>query len=272
MNEYIIPGLLIWGLLGGFMGGLLGIGGGLIFVLVIPEAARQLGVPEESIVPVTIANSLACTFITTFSTGIRHFSARADIRKSALITGFTATLVSILVLKFIVNPGHLSPKVFHYLFISMLVYLSGRMLLQLRKDQSLPPVSARQGTGNLVLTGLLAGLVSPLSGLGGGVVVVPFLHAVLHFPIASAQAISLNVIAISTLISTVFNMNGPGMHLRVDTSGLIIWPLVFSLGPLAAMSSILGNRIASRMKPAWSGGIFFLFLLFILLRKIISPY
>ncbi len=271
VQDFFLPGLLIWGLIGGFMGGLLGIGGGLIFVIVIPDAARVLGVPDEALVSVTVANSLACTFITTFATGILRFSAETSIRKPALLIGLITSIVSILVLKFIVNPGYLSPAVFHWLFISMLIYLSVRMFLTIRKNfdhkQKEEPMNQ---TWKLVSTGILAGLVSPLSGLGGGVVLVPFLHAILHFPISAAQAISLNVIAVSTLISTLFNMAMPGLTIGASSSGLLLWPIIASMGPLAALGSILGSRVAAGLKPGWSGTIFFLFLLFILLKKILS--
>ncbi len=272
MSELIFPTLVFWGLFSGFMGGLLGVGGGLIFVLVIPVAARSLGIPEDSMVAVTVANSLACTFFTTFSAGVSRFVKEKQVRKSALIIGFSSTLVSLIVLKYLVNPGLLPPLFFHVFFLGIVFYLILRLFLRWRqtgkKEDKREPKESNQV---LWLIGLFSGIVSPLSGLGGGIVVVPVLHAMLHFPIRLAQAVSFGVIALSTLILSIFNIFDPvQLPSGIPHLGLLVLPLVLSLGPTAVLGSLLGSWVAGKLSSRLSSGILLGFLVFIFLRKILS--
>lgn len=272
MQELLLPALLLWGFFAGFMGGLLGIGGGLIFVLVIPEAAAQLGVLPENLVSVTIANSLACTFFTTFAAGIRRFSSDELVRKASLWMGISSTIVSVLVLRYLVNPGFLSPFYFHYFFLSVLVFLMIRLFFRWRKKDAEVMERPQESVPAMLLTGVFSGVVSPLSGLGGGIVVVPVLHAILHFPISKAQAVSLGVIAISTLISSVFNLfETIQLPTGVPAFGLLLLPVMLSLAPTAMLGSLAGSALSRKLPTRWSSGILMLFLLFVLLKKVLNP-
>lgn len=272
MQELLISGLLLWGFLAGFMGGLLGIGGGIVFVLVIPEAAAQLGVLPENMVSATIANSLVCTFFTTFAAGIRRFSADKIVRQSVLMIGISSTLVSILILRFVVNAGLLSAQYFHYFFLAILLYLILRIFMKLRAGRNEADPDIRYSNPVLFATGVFSGIVSPLSGLGGGIVVVPVLHGVLHFPISLAQAVSFGVIALSTFFSSVFNLFETAVFPSgIPAVGLLILPIILSLAPAAILGALVGSGFAGKLPSRWSSGLLMLFLLFIFIRKLFSP-
>jgi uncharacterized membrane protein YfcA len=268
MHDYLLPTMLLWGLLAGFLGGVLGIGGGLIFVLVIPAGLRHLGLPESEMVQLTVANSLACTFFTSLAAGIRRFAGNAQIRNATLMVGISSTLVSLLLLRFLVNPGYLTPQGFRYFFIAILCYMILRMIFKLKEKESGPDSVPDFSKKSLLLTGLFSGIVSPLSGLGGGIVVVPLLHTLLRFPVAVAQAISFGVIALSTMFSTLLNLTVHPASSHIPSTGLIVWPLFLSLAPAAAAGALAGTKLASRMKPVWLSGLLLVFLTGILIRTL----
>ena len=267
----IFPDLILWGLFSGFMGGLLGVGGGLVFVLVIPAALRQLGIPELNLVAITVANSLACTFFTTFAAGFKRFFSDSGIRRAASIIGISSTLVSLIVLKWIVNPGLLPQRIFDLFFLIIVAYLMMRLFLKWRKVKKEELHSLKKNDKMLLVTGFFSGFVSPLSGLGGGIVVVPLLHSMLNYPIRMAQSVSFGVIAISTLFSTLFNLvENADLPVSVMHNGLIVFPIVLSIAPAAVFGALAGSWISGKISPKLSGGILLGFLLFIFLRKIFT--
>jgi uncharacterized membrane protein YfcA len=252
------------------MGGLLGVGGGLIFVLIIPPAARQLGIPVQFLVPVTIANSLACTFFTTFAAGLKRFLTDQRIRSAAMIIGISSTLISILVLRLVVNPGFLSAQVFDSFFIIVVSFLIIRLFfkwISVRKETESVP---EKNNPLLCITGVFSGIVSPISGLGGGIVVVPVLHSFLNYPIRMAQSVSFGVIALSTFISSLYNLfEHSQIPENVMHYGLIVLPILLSIAPAAMLGALVGSWTSGKLSSKLAGGILLLFLLLILVRKIL---
>ena len=68
MENYIL--LFLLGVIGGFLAGLIGIGGGVMYVLILPYLLVQMGFPEAEIVQFTIANSLVGTLFASFSANV----------------------------------------------------------------------------------------------------------------------------------------------------------------------------------------------------------
>jgi len=273
MSELFLPALFIWGLIAGFLGGLLGVGGGMVFVLVIPEAARRLGVQEVDLVSVTIANSLACTFFTSFAAGVKKFASDNLIRKGVLSIGIFSTIVSLVFLHFVVNSGLMSRTFFDVFFIVILLYLMLRIFFRIRKNKTAVEETLLLKPNGVLLAGFFSGVVSALSGLGGGIVIVPVLHTMLRFPIRVAQSISFGVIAFSTFFSTIFNLlEHPSQEFESLRVGLILIPVIVSIAPISMVGSLLGSWVSGRMNSKWSAILLFAFFLFTLVRKIIYMY
>ena len=60
--------LVLAGFAGGVLAGLLGIGGGIIYVVILPYALRDVGVSTEYLAPLTIANSIFGVLFASFAT------------------------------------------------------------------------------------------------------------------------------------------------------------------------------------------------------------
>ena len=62
MSAIALIGLLALGCLGGFLAGIMGVGGGLIFIPVLDYLFRAQSLPPDEIVRYTLANSIFLVF------------------------------------------------------------------------------------------------------------------------------------------------------------------------------------------------------------------
>jgi uncharacterized protein len=262
--------LFIAGLVGGFLGGLLGIGGGIIYIVVIPVALSSLGVPREELVQYTIANSVFASFFSALSANyIFFFRRHVFYLKEVLLLGLVGTVVSLLVLRFIVNTAWYSKDTFNLVVVLLLTY----MLLKTLLNANTLPASEDQSAANLKLSiaGVVSGAVSALSGLGGGVVIVPILNSLFRMEIKKANAISLGVIGITSFSMTVFSiLENPRKDFSYYSAGYIIFPVALSLAAGVVLASPMGVRACRSAKPQVLHYLFSLFLALIIIRKIVE--
>jgi uncharacterized membrane protein YfcA len=117
--------------------------------------------------------------------------------------------------------------------------------------------------------GALAGILSGMFGIGGGVVIVPFLAwelGRLEFP---PQAIM--VIAVATSLATIVftSISAVMAHHR---RGAVLWRTVASLSPGILAGAVIGSVIADRLPVLVFKLIFACFLFFVAFRMLISRH
>lgn len=108
----------------------------------------------------------------------------------------------------------------------------------------------------VVATATAVGLLTGFFGVGGGFAVVPALVLVLGFPMPVAVGTSLLVIAINSTSALVARM---GHGLALD------WSLIGMFTLAAVVGSLLGGRVATRVRPERLTGAFTLLLLVVAL-------
>lgn len=235
--------LVILGSLAGFLAGLLGIGGGIIFVplfLWIFETARF---SPEVIVHTALGTSLAVIIPTALSSTIGH-RKRGNVKWrhvialclggacGAFVGAWLASLLSGNWLKGLFGAMQLVVAL-------QLVIFSPR--LPPERTEPVPPV-------HLVAVGFAGGVFSAFFGVGGGVIAVPLMVIVLCFPIHLAVGNSSALIVISSLSGALSYMYH-GWHVaRLPPYSLgYVNGLVFLLiAPFTIGMARLGVRVASR--------------------------
>jgi uncharacterized membrane protein YfcA len=82
---------------------------------------------------------------------------------------------------------------FTWVFLGFLLLSIGNMLFK-KEDDSSPVNTENTSTLSRLLVGFFAGTVVSLSGLGGGIVMVPLFRMILKLPVKKATALSLSVV------------------------------------------------------------------------------
>ena len=231
------------GLIAGVVGALLGLGGG---VLIVPILTLGFGVPLTS----AVATSLICVIATsTGAAAINVRAGRADVRLG--ITLAAGTVVGALTGGVIA--GFLPERVIAALFAALLAYTAVALLRRLRARTPTeaegrvvdptapdgPPAPAYRSTrvGAAVGGSFVAGNVSGLLGVGGGIVTVPIIHVLMRAPMHVAVATSNFMIGITAAAGAYAYL------FRGDVEPRLAAPMVVGTALGAALGAVLGPRI-----------------------------
>jgi len=130
----------------------------------------------------------------------------------------------------------------------------------------------QEGRGlRLGLAGLASGTVSALSGLGGGIIIIPILNSVFKMDIKKANSISLGAIGITSLTLTLSSMlETPQQPFDFYNVGYVIFPVVLALSLGVIIASPFGVKAGSLLSSRVISYLFSFFLGLVILRKIIE--
>lgn len=188
--EWAIAIFLVSGLVSGFMGGLLGIGGGVITVPILYYVLSATHLVPSHTMQIAVSTSLATSFVTAACSSFLHWKKEA---------------ISFFALKWIVPSlilgcaggawlaHHLASHFLKWIFGGMALFIGAYFTIP-----RLPPLSiASRPNFSLSVFSLGVGFLSSLLGIGGGVLVFPILLGY-QLPAQNASATS----SVSTLVST----------------------------------------------------------------------
>ncbi|CAN5867857.1 hypothetical protein BH23ACT5_BH23ACT5_12340 [soil metagenome] len=97
----------------------------------------------------------------------------------------------------------------------------------------------RSRVGSLLLVGAVAGFLSGMLGVGGGIIMVPLLVGVLGFDQHRAHASSLAAIVLIAISAAV----------RFGAAGEVVWSVGLALGVGGVVGSTLGAHLMHRLSP-----------------------
>ena len=244
MSWEIYSLLVLAGAIGGFVSGLIGIGGGIIYVFVIPYALPYFNIPAQWQAQFIIANSLAAILLGSLIANYVHYKKGFFFPRPVLLIGVSAMISSWLSLKYIVNTSCFSMEV----FLAFLIVLMGYMLIYTLKGARMESdleISSLPVWG-LLLTGLLAGMIASASGLGGGIAVIPVLNRFFGVNIKKASAISLGVIMVSSFTMCIVN-GMVDIDLASWNVGLLLPAVFISLSIAVVLTAPIGVMWAHKL-------------------------
>lgn len=266
MLEFLL--LFVMGLAGGFLAGLIGIGGGVLYILVLPYLLLNMGFPQEEIVQYTIANSLFGTTFAALSGNMALLKKGEFFWKEVIVIGLFGTICSLVVLFLLVNTPFYQKDQFNLLVILIMLFIAVRTLIQTRQ----PIGELLEKKGPLLgfsIVGAAAGTVSALSGLGGGTVIIPVLNSGFKMPMYKAKSISLGVIFITSLSLTIFNLfETPMTDYSNQNTGYIVWPLALAISLGVIIGSPFGVIVSRKLSNRLISYIFVLFVLVVIADKV----
>lgn len=189
--EWIGLYVLLGGFVG-FMGGLLGVGGGGILIPLLVSIFIYQGVNIDNVVHLALGTALACMIISS-TASIRAHASRGNVLWPVFFTMAPGIVLGTLITTYMsahVNSFYLS--VFFSIFMAL---IAGLMFFNWQPKVSATPIRLC----DLVLVGIGIGTISALAAVGGGFLTVTYLNykntlmkgavgtsAAIGFPIAVA--------------------------------------------------------------------------------------
>ena len=189
--------LLIIGAIVGYYSGLIGTGGNIILIPVFDILFHYLKIPETEVVKFIISHSFFITAFTGLSVSYKQFKAKNLHVKEVLFISIAGMITAFFMTEFIKNGNWYHKSDFDLVFFTLLLILAIRMLFF---KQPPPPINDNHlNKPYFPIIGIAAGLISSLSGLGGGIIVIPILTDMLKTPLKKASSISIGVVAMLAL-------------------------------------------------------------------------
>lgn len=193
--QFIIIGLAV-----GFMGGFLGVGGGVIIIpLLTYWVFPSMKVLPQIIVHLAFGTSLAIVIPTSISGTYAHARKR----------NITWEIVYLLALPGIFSSflgstiaSYLKGDLLKILFGVLLIFLSTQMFLEKEAGEAEKENIEKAPKFKAMLVGFVVGMFSGFFGLGGGVIAIPLLVRFLKVPIHRAMGISLAFVFFISFVGT----------------------------------------------------------------------
>jgi uncharacterized membrane protein YfcA len=261
--------LVFSGALGGFLSGLLGVGGGIIFIPILEIVFRHYGL-EADMVKYLLANSLGVIIFTGIFNSIKQYQSKNFFFVFILYTAIPGIAMVLLFSQLIVLGDWYNKKVFNLVFAAMLI--PGLLRLFMNRKSEVVDVQAEPKKIGFVLTGMITGVFTAFSGLGGGVIMIPAFVNHLKLPIKVATSVSAGVVPFFALPSAIFYMfqQPTVVTSAIGHFGYILYPVIFPmvLGTLTTVS--MGVKTGHQVKQSTVKIIFSVFVAVILIKILIE--
>lgn len=275
LTQLIVPFLLLLlcGSLGGFLAGLLGVGGGMLFIPVINEYLSHHPLSSDEIVKYTLANSIALVFMSGVSGIFRQYKMGTWDWKQSLSIGIPGAISSLLMSMAIEQGDWYSKPRFQTVFLGFLLLSIGNMIWG--KSQPNTPIHSNQPNHNSLilppLVGVIAGCVVSLSGLGGGIIMVPLFRMILKKPMHQATALSLSIVPILAITSLIqYAVSGPAQGINSFQCGYLLGILLLPMVIGVLFFSSFGQKTAPRVPVLWLRVIFAVLSSIILIKTLLE--
>lgn len=239
----------------GMFGAMLGIGGG---VLIIPILTGLFGVPIKTAIGVSIVSVIA----TSSAAGAAYVGKGLSHTRLAMILEIATTLGA---LAGSITAVLISPDALTVLFALVLVYVAYAMGRVPGEDRAVAPTGVldtsyfdpltarevRYGVRSLPVgmgASFIAGNVSGLLGIGGGIIKVPIMSVVMGLPLRAAIATSNLMIGVTAATSAVIYYQ----HGLLDPA--IATPTALGVLIGARLGTCVGGKVRSqRLKQLFQG-------------------
>ena len=269
MDGDVIVILIVLSAIGGFLSGLLGIGGGVIFVPILTFVFEKMGVSNIDFTSSVLANSFTIILFASAAATVKHILAKNIKLKYLLITGVSGVVTSLLVAYFVLNSDLYSKKFFLLLFFGILILVLIRLLF-FKKAGNEKEIENIKGYKFLIV-GAFTGIISGLTGVGGGVIMVPAFSSVLKVPLKIAIGLSTGAIFIFALTNFLqYGFMQPEQVLSKYQLGFIRFDII--IYPILAVLFFapLGVFGAQKLKSKSLKWIFILLLVVIIIKTILT--
>jgi uncharacterized protein len=192
---------------------------------------------------VSVSTSLMLTFLTSVSAGyVFYRNKMIDLKRTLLF--IPGIVIGSLAGSLIDNLAIVSTTVLLWLFVAFLIIAGVRMVYSFKEkgkaEGACPTTFSKRMYALIVSVSFLIGLLSSMLGIGGGIIIVPFMVFICKYPSRWAAGASHVIVAFSALFGVIGHW----------TFGNLNLPLILSGGAAVLVGGNLGGRIGVRMKSS----------------------
>ncbi len=257
-----LPAYLALGAAGGFAAGLLGIGGGMLYVPLLTWLFEAQGFAPDTLLHLALGTSLTTIVFTSISSARTHH-AKGNVDWS-IVRGITPGILAGGVIGGLLA-RYLSTTTLALVFAAFVTYSAAQMFLNAKPKPSrnLPGMFGLIGVGAAVST------LSQLVGAGGGFLSVPFMtwcNVTMHRAVGTSAAIGLPIATVGTVAFFVSGRSVTG--LPPGSLGFIYLPALLGVLVPSVLMAPVGARLASRLPVATLKRMFASFLLVLALKML----
>lgn len=237
VQQYVVLfiSLAFLGVLGGFLAGLLGVGGGIVMVPGLLFIFQGLGLDSESLIHVCVGTSLALIIPNGLMSSWSHW--KKDAVDFPLVKSIGAGILVGVVIG-TVMADMLAGATLQMIFASAIVVLALIMVVNPARFKLLKAMPSNPWPSAV---GVFNGAISTLIGIGGGTLNVPFMslcNVPIHRAIGTAAALGVVIAVPATLGFVIIGLGEPGRPpFSIGYVNALAW--VFIL-PSSLMSVKLG--------------------------------
>ncbi len=281
--------LLLLGSVGGLLAGLLGVGGGMLFIPVITSYLHQYDISSAEMVKFTLANSIALVFMSGVSGTFRQIKMGTWQWKQSLTIGIPGAISNYFMTQAIQDGDWYQKEVFQGVFLGFLGLSILNMIFGKSKsssptegkgknnpdidEQSTPYQFSLIQDWPSMLVGIFAGTIVALSGLGGGIIMVPLFLIILKKSMHSATALSLSIVPILSISALIKYISiTPTHQISSYQTGYLLWIMLIPMLLGVIFFSSLGQKMATKVPVVWLRIIFALLSAFILVKTLLELY
>lgn len=258
--------LLLLGAFASFFAGLLGLGGGILIIPGLTTLFTYTDLNPSIIMKLSLGTSLATVF----------FTALISMRAHRKFSAVNWTVVGLMVPGLIIGGGigpllstSLPPLILVGLFSSVLLYLGVKFVW----NGHVPRGHAPLNVWLIAPMSFVIGIAASMLGLGGGVLMIPFLS---RFDLSMPEIVSISAVCLipASLVGTLgYIYGGWGVpHLPPYSTGYIYW---LAVAPLVAASFIfapIGVRLVHTLPQSAVRHIFGVMLILISIHMLWNAF
>lgn len=239
--------LFFGGVVGGILAGTLGIGGGVIFVAIFTVYLEQRVASSYELVRLTIANSIFATLFASLSASLKQKQQGTFYLREVAWVAVPGAIAAVGASYLLTSFSWYSRSMFSGFFLLFICWMAYSMFKPAKAKIGSNEVEEVAST-HLMLSGAGAGLVAALSGLGGGVLLIPLFTEWFGWPIRKAASVSLGSIFLFSVGMSVFYYTLATDRLGLEGAfGYLYLPMSLPVALGVIIGAPIGVKLATRV-------------------------
>ncbi|MGK0289977.1 MAG: putative membrane protein YfcA [bacterium] len=259
----------IVGLLSGTLAGLMGIGGGIIYVPVILFYLEKI-IPTQSTHIISVTTSLLIIVCSMLNGAYSHWKKDHIIVESMPFLAVGGIIGALLTSFLLVQ---IKSDSFKLILGTLQLFIGLRLIFQ-KKGENDESNQISESPQLFFIIGFVSGGISSFFGVGGGLITVPLLHWVARFPLTKAIGTSSGLIIVSASISlSSYIFQGWGnLQLPKGVWAYVYIPVFLSITPTAFFATKFGAILADKLDGSKLKKVFGAFVILVGLWSIARGY